>query len=387
MPPVEKVIADEMIGHFQNDTTAMAETELTVPIANFVDPEHAKAEIEILKRRPLLIGRSSQIPKKGDFITMEVLGLPLIVVRKSDEKPAAYVNVCRHRGGKVEQSDCGNKRFFMCGYHGWSYSRDAGDLRGVPYDKFYTNVDRSRNSLHRVTITERHGFLWADLSGREGLDIDEWLGADLTNQLTSFGLSDLKTFLDKSFTLDINWKLVLDGAIDVLHPQFLHPTGVGKLITTNTSVWRDYGRHGQSFSPRMKLSDKVAAGEDLSRAAELISSNIFVYPNSMIISAPDHFEQWTVFPDPELPNRSTTRIRFLAPASYEGDEKMERRMAKSWEILQDAAMNEDWPMEEHIQRNSKAWSDGTYLYGRNEQACQHLHKQLASDLQGGSSTG
>ena len=385
MPPVDQSIADEMIGHFTNDTTSMAAEELTVPISNFVDPEHAKAEIEVLKRRPLIIGRSSEIPKKGDFFTTDVLGLPLIVVRKSDETPAAYVNICRHRGGKVEQSECGNKRFFMCGYHGWSYSRDGGDLRGVPYDKFYTNVDRSRNSLHRVTVTERHGFLWADLSGGDTLDIDEWLGADLTRQLDSFGLTDLKTFLDKSFTLDINWKLVLDGAIDVLHPQFLHPEGVGKLITTNISVFHDYGRHGQSFSPRMKLNDLISAGDDLSRAAELISSNIFVYPNSMIISAPDHFEQWTVYPDPDSPNRSTTKIRFLAPASYEGDEKMERRMAKSWEILENAAKNEDWPMEEFIQRNSEAWPEGTYLYGRNEQACQHLHRQLEVDMQAGPS--
>ena len=51
-------------------------------------------------------------------------------------------------------------------------------------------------------------------------------------------------------------------------------------------------------------------------------------------------------------------------------------------ILQHAAANEDWPMEEWIQENARAWPHGTFRYGRSEITAQHLHRQLAKALDG-----
>ncbi|MGC4936118.1 aromatic ring-hydroxylating oxygenase subunit alpha [Gordonia sp. DT30] len=380
MTSVKHEVAEQLTTHLRNDTTDQAAEELRVPISDFVSEERAVLERDLLKRLPVIIGRSSEIAKPGNFITREVMGIPVIVSRQSNGHAAGYVNICRHRGGRVEDAECGSKRFFTCKYHGWSYSGDGGGLRGVPYDKFYTNVDRDRNSLHLFKVEEKHGFLFADFSSDSERNITDWLGPEVNEQLASFDLEDAAIYLDKSFTLDINWKVVLDGAIDVLHPKFLHPEGVGKLIETNTSVWKDYGRHGQVFSPRTKMGDLIRAGEEIEAAWKLISCNLFVYPNTMVIAAPDHVELWTVWPDPHNANRSTTQIRFLADAEHLASERGQRRMAKSWEILEDAAVNDDWPMELTIQQNSEAWPDGTYLYGRNEQPCQHLHRQLAKDL-------
>ncbi|MGW4338577.1 aromatic ring-hydroxylating oxygenase subunit alpha [Rhodococcus koreensis] len=378
----ENDIAERIVEHVRNGTTDLAPSELRVPISHFISEERLAREMELLRRVPIIIGRGSEIPDSGTFITREVMGVPLIIVRKGDGSTAAHVNVCKHRGGRVEEDDAGRKRFFTCKYHGWSYSRDGGDLRGVPYDEFYSNVDRTCHGLTQVKVEEKHGFLWADFSNNQERLIDDWLGDEVNAQLTSFGLEDAVIVLDKSFTHDINWKIVLDGAIDILHPKFLHPHSVGKMIATNTNVWMDYGLHGQVFSPRVKMEKLIADGEQINGAWRLISCNLFVYPNSMVIHAPDHVEQWTVWPDPKVPGRSTTQIRFLAAPEHIGDERMEARMAKSWEILEDAAVNEDWPMELNIQRGAEVTPGGTFLYGRNEQPCQHLHRQLARDLDG-----
>lgn len=380
MTSVDQEIADQIVEHVRSGTTDLAPEELRVPISHFVSEERAAQERALLKRLPVIICRGSEIPEPGNFLTLEVLGIPLIVVRRGDGSAAAYVNICRHRGGRVEEAACGTKRFFTCRYHGWSYSRDGGDLRGVPYDEFYTNVNREQHSLNRVTVQERHGFVFADFSNDPDRTIDDWLGEAVNAQLSSFGLDEAVIVLDKSFTLDINWKIVTDGAMDILHPKFLHPETVGKMIETNTHVWRDYGRHGQVFSPRVKMGEIIRGGGEIDGAWRLISCNLFVYPNSMVIHAPDHVEQWTVWPDPHVAGRSTTQIRFLAHPDHADDERMQRRMAKSWEILEDAAVNDDWPVELVIQRNAAAWPDSTYLYGRNEQPCQHLHRQLARDL-------
>ncbi|OLL76021.1 ring hydroxylating dioxygenase, large subunit of terminal oxygenase [Pseudonocardia sp. Ae168_Ps1] len=372
-------VAHTLAEHLRAGTTEMSPTDLRVPISHFVGEERAAQERALLKRLPVIIGHGSEIARPGSFLTREILGMPLIVVRRSDGTVGSYLNICRHRGGRVEDEPCGQKRIFTCHYHGWSYSREDGGLRGVPYDDFYTHVDKDRHGLHRIRTEERHGFLFAVLSGDQDLEIDDWLGPEVDAQLSPYGLGGAEIFLDEPFTLDINWKIVLDGAIDVLHPKFLHPEGVGKLIETNTSVWRQYGRHGQSFSPRTRMGDLARAGEEVDADFRLMGSNLFLYPNSMVISTPDHVEFWTVWPDTTDPNRSTTQIRFLVRPEKR-TERIERRIRRSWEILQDAAVNEDWPMELTIQQNAAAWPHGTFLYGRNEQACQHLHRELAADL-------
>ncbi|WP_166462919.1 aromatic ring-hydroxylating oxygenase subunit alpha [Amycolatopsis acidicola] len=381
MSVLNEEVAARLTGHLRNDTTDLAPSDLHVPISHFVSEERAAAERGALKRVPLIVAHGSEIAAPGAFITREVLGIPLIIVRRSDESVAAYVNMCRHRGGRVEYEACGSKRVFMCQYHGWSYGRDNGELRHVPYEEFFDPIDHKTNGLHTVKAEEAYGFIWLDFSHDENRTVAEYLGPQVGSQLDEFALDRCETFLDRSFTLDINWKIVLDGAIDVLHPKFLHPTGVGKLIETNTSAWESYGRHGQSFSPRRKMTKLVKENEQLDGLWKYIGSNMFIYPNSMVIAAPDHVEFWTVWPDVNNPSRSTTHIRFLVRPEIL-DEAMTARLNKSWSILEQAAKEEDWPMEQTIQENSKAWPDGYYRYGRNEQSCQHLHRQLARDIDG-----
>lgn len=374
-------VAAVLSDHLRNDTTDLAASDLFVPISHFVSPERAAAEREAIKKVPLVVARGSEIAKPGAFLTRDVLGVPLIIVRRTDGSVGCYVNMCRHRGGRVEYEPCGSKRIFMCRYHGWTYGRDAGDLRHVPYEEFFDPIDHAQNGLRTVKADEANGFVWIDFSNDENRDTAGYLGPDVQEYLGELSLDDCEIFLDRSITLDINWKIVLDGAIDVLHPKFLHPDGVGKLIETNTSVWRNYGRHGQSFSPRRKMTKLVKADEPVDGLWKYVGSNMFIYPNSMVIAAPDHVEFWTVWPSPDDPTQSTTNIRFLVRPEIL-DETMTARLNKSWEILEQAAREEDWPMEQTIQENSKAWPDGFYRYGRNEQSCQHLHRQLARDIDG-----
>lgn len=62
----------------------------------------------------------------GDFVTHDLSGAPLLVVRGDDGQVSAFLNVCRHRGPRVEQLPCGSgKKAFVCPYHSWSYMRDG----------------------------------------------------------------------------------------------------------------------------------------------------------------------------------------------------------------------------------------------------------------------
>lgn len=376
---IDPHISELLITHLRNDTTDLGDADLLVPVANFVDPGRAAAEQALMRTLPLVAGLSSELPKPGAFVTRDVLGVPLILTRRRDGSVAGMVNMCKHRGGRVEDRPCGSTRFFHCAYHGWTYSADSGDLTRVPYEHFFGSIDKSADGLTLVRVEEAHGLLWVILAG-DGWSIAEYLGPEVERQLELCDFSNASSiFLDRTFCLDMNWKLVLDGSIDILHPKFLHPQGVGKLIETQTTVWRTYGRHGQGFSPRTKMTKLAKACEPIESASSYVGSNLFIYPNVNVIATPDHIEFWTVWPDPQNTGRSTVNIRLLI-AHQKLDDRMRARMARSWEILEQAALQEDWPMAASIQRNAEACPRGMFRYGRNEQSCAHLHRQLTEDL-------
>jgi phenylpropionate dioxygenase-like ring-hydroxylating dioxygenase large terminal subunit len=371
-------VFERIVDHLGKGTTDMADAVLNVPVSNFTSADHLEKELAVFRRQPLVAAMSSELVEPGSFVTRDVLGTPLLIVRQRDGAIAAFRNMCRHRGGKVEQAESGKKPFFVCSYHGWSYDGD-GALRGVPFEEHLGGIDRSCNSLFRLQAEERHGMVWVDFSGDETRTVADYLG-EADARLGSYTVENTLLFMEKKLDAAINWKLVMDGAIDVLHPQFLHPRGVGKRIETNASVWEDFGRHGRSWSAYKKLSDKVRAGTATDADRRYISGNLVIFPNASMIPTPTHYEFWTVWPDLKQPGQCQVHIRFLVKAAELDDERA-AKIEKSWEILKQAAFEEDFPMEETIQANANAWPVGDFFYGKSEAPCQHLHKQLAREME------
>ncbi|MDE2436877.1 MAG: aromatic ring-hydroxylating dioxygenase subunit alpha [Sphingomonadales bacterium] len=374
MNSVREGVYDRLVTHIQNGTTDQAEAVLNVPVSNFTSPEHLQRELEVFRHQPLIVAMSSELAEPGSFVTRDILGAPLLIVRQKSGKVAVFRNMCRHRGGKVELDEKGRKPFFVCSYHGWSFDGD-GALRGVPFEDHLGEVDRGCKSLFRIQSEERHGMVWADFSGQEGRSVADFLGA-ADGKLAAYDVDQTTIYMEKHIDAAMNWKLVVDGAIDVLHPQFLHPRGVGKLIETNASLWEDFGRHGRSWSAYKKLSDKVRAGTHTPEDGRYCSGNFVIFPNVCMIPTPTHYEFWNVWPDLKDPGKCHVHIRFLIDPELL-DEKRAGQIDKSWAILQQAATEEDFPMEETIQANANAYPVGDFLYGRSEAPCQHLHRQLA----------
>ncbi|WP_161563997.1 aromatic ring-hydroxylating oxygenase subunit alpha [Cupriavidus lacunae] len=377
---VNAAVAETMISHLMNETTDLADRDIHVPVEHFVSPLRAQAEIDLMKTLPLLVAHRSELPNPGDFITRDVFGTPLLLSRQNDGSVQAFLNMCSHRGGRVETGESGNRRVFTCRYHGWSYDANGGGLRVVPYQTSFDPINFSTHGLDRIKTEEVHGLIFVDFSNNQARPVADYLGPEVEAQIAPWYLEDSTILIEKSYTLDINWKLLMDGAIDVLHPQFLHPGGVAELVETNVGVFRSYGRHGQHFSSRKKLRELAKNGDARNLGTKYIASNLVIYPNTMMIAAPEHVEFWTVWPT-ENPAKATVQIRFLVRKNILTPE-IERRVRKSWDILENAASTEDWPMEEWIQQNATARPTGTFRYGRSELSAQHLHRQLARDLDG-----
>ena len=372
--------AETAFRNLREETIQQESDVLRLPVELYTSPARAAQEIALFKTVPVVVGHHSEL-SPGGFLTRDVLGVSIILVRREDGTPAGYINMCAHRGGKVEQAESGSKRLFMCQYHGWTYNRDSGDLRNVPFGEDFGEIDRTCYGLRKVRVEERHGLLWADLSNNRDLTVSGFLGDEIDAQVSTLDLADTTLFAHKHLRLAANWKLVVDGALDGLHVKFLHPNGVSNYFPTGRNVYLKFGRHGRTFAPRKRMERLVKEGgalEDITDLRRYMSSNIRVYPNVSCIQAPDHIEFWTVWPSTD-PSACTIDIRFLVPTDRLDDECAER-VNRSWEVLEQAALKEDFPMEISIQDNANANSGAYFTYGKNEFQVRHLHDCLASDL-------
>ncbi|MGZ5716031.1 MAG: Rieske 2Fe-2S domain-containing protein, partial [Caldimonas sp.] len=71
------------------------------------------------------VGHASQVPAAGDYVTIELAGRPLVMVRHDDGSVRVLYNRCAHKGTPLVSDRSGNTgRFFRCPYHAWTYRLD-----------------------------------------------------------------------------------------------------------------------------------------------------------------------------------------------------------------------------------------------------------------------
>src|SRR4051812_34472216 len=117
-------LVKRVLAHLEAKTTDTSGALHQQPVAAYADPARFERErATLFGELPLAIGHISQLPRPGSFFTHDAAGVPLLIVRGDDNEAHAFLNVCRHRGTRVEPAACGDKKTFQCPYHGWTYDR------------------------------------------------------------------------------------------------------------------------------------------------------------------------------------------------------------------------------------------------------------------------
>src|SRR5262245_21125798 len=103
----------------------------TIPAGWYVDQRIAEIEGRtVFSRSWQLVGRIDQVQKPGQYITCELAGEPILVVRGNDQALRGFFNVCRHHAAAVMTEPEGETRNLRCPYHGWTYTLE-GELSGA----------------------------------------------------------------------------------------------------------------------------------------------------------------------------------------------------------------------------------------------------------------
>lgn len=151
----------------------------------YADPAIYELEMDrIFRRTWQFLGHESEIPEPGDYVTRQLAGEPVILIRDDDGHVGAFLNSCRHRGMRVCRSDKDNVNFMRCPYHGWTYST-SGDLVAAFNEEAYAPGRLDKPSLGLIPVDQ--------LDSYHGMIFGTWDSE--APSLRDF-LGDMKFYLD-----------------------------------------------------------------------------------------------------------------------------------------------------------------------------------------------
>ena len=159
-------VAETLLDYFVSGKTFQADKIMTVPAVSYTDTNQWRAEMDLIffRQLPLMLALTCEMPKPGDYKAMEVVGLPVLMVRDKAGTVRAFLNVCAHRWAPVAAEGLGNCPHFrfVRPFHGWIYGVD-GTLIGIADRAKFGDIDRSTRSLKQLPCEERHGMIFVCL--------------------------------------------------------------------------------------------------------------------------------------------------------------------------------------------------------------------------------
>jgi glycine betaine catabolism A len=344
--------------------STLPQTAFTLPARYYADAAVFERERERFYRRMWVgVGRLSQIPRRGDYLTCDIAGDSLIVVRTDADRVGAFYNVCRHRGtqlcAEVSGTFAGSIR---CPYHAWTYDYD-GRLIGAPHMDGSPGFSREDFPLGAARADTWDGFVFVCLSD-DAPPLRAQL-ASLPGKFSSWGMADLMVAHRVVYDVKANWKLIVQNYNECLHCPTLHPS-LNKLSHylsgENEPLQPTY------MGGRMDLNDGIATmsmdgtspreplpGLDGSERRRVYYYSVF--PNFLIAPHPDYVLTHTLWPG--APNQTRIVCEWLVHPAEAARPTFDLADATSfWDMTN----RQDWHVCELAQAgiSSRAYRPGPY---------------------------
>ncbi|MBR8211527.1 Rieske 2Fe-2S domain-containing protein [Burkholderia cenocepacia] len=195
-----------------------------MPPGVYTSPEFLEREQQTLFRNEwLCMGRASALPNPGDYLTAEIAGQPIIVIRRDDGTLRAMSNVCLHRMSTLLEGR-GNVRRIVCPYHAWNYSLD-GDLRAAPMMDRQDGFCKDSYKLPQVRCEIWQGWVYVTLN-QEASPVAAQL-KELDELIANYDMASYVETFHEEHVWDTNWKILAENFMESYHLPMLHRATVG----------------------------------------------------------------------------------------------------------------------------------------------------------------
>ena len=362
----------DLVGSYERDRP-LAEAS-TIPSGWYTDSRIFELERQTVFARSWHFAcRTDQVAAPGQFVSLELAGEPLVVVRGQDAVIRGFFNVCRHHAAAVVTAEEGSASSLRCPYHGWTYGLD-GALKGTPDFSEVCNFERSSSGLVPVATSIREPWVFVRLE-RTGASLDQYFSPDLIARLQGLNLDRLTWTERRRYSLACNWKVFVDNYLDGgYHVPHLHK-GLDSVLDYSQYTIENGDRFCLQSSPLVSVGAEPHVGAVRSGGR---ASYIWLHPNFMVNVYGDAMDTNLVIPR-GIDRTDVVFDFYFAEVTADARQRRLSSVAVSEQIQE-----EDVAICESVQRGlgSRAYSTGR-LSVRREAGVHLFHQLLHDDLLSG----
>lgn len=273
-----------------------------MPTSVYTSPEFLQLEQEhVFAKSWLCAGRVEGLKAPGDYLTMEIAGEPVLILRDREGKLRAMSNVCRHRMSVLLEGS-GNVRVITCPYHAWTYSLD-GSLRGAPAMDMNKGFCKEAEGLPPIRCVDWNGWIMVTLDPdlpdphEQLAEVDDLVGyLDMSSYVETFCEDHL---------WDTNWKILAENFMESYHLPMCHGGTIGgavdvrKMTCPEGKAHFNYHHIMKDDSIALSIAHKgntTLQGDDRYRTWLMA-----IYPSLLITLTPGYF--WYLCLAPAAPGK------------------------------------------------------------------------------------
>lgn len=197
-----------------------------VPREIYLDEELYHLEMERIFAGPywFVVAHECEIPHPGDYKTMLLGAIPIIVNRDMGGVIRVVANACAHRGTKLLTQTYGNvgkSKCLTCIYHNWRFGLDGKLLAATMPEEFPVDFNKEDYGLPKARVAIYKGAVFATFSDATP-GFEEYVGECREGLDLAFGDGDLELLGSQKVIVEANWKINSENIYDGYHVVSLH---------------------------------------------------------------------------------------------------------------------------------------------------------------------
>ena len=323
----------------------------------------------ILARTWQWVCHVEKIRDPGSFVTVDIAGHPIAVVRDAEGVLRAFFNVCKHRAHVLFSGE-GRATRVTCPYHAWTYTLDGRLLR-APHTESLEDFRPGDICLEQVRVEEFCGFVYVNLDP-DAPSLASQSG-DLESEIRYWApdVEDLTFGHRLTYDIASNWKNVVDNFLECYHCPVAHKDFC-TLVDMSTYEVKTHGIYSSHMADAGRGANNAY---DVSNATVRTHAVWWLWPTTCLMRYPGRSSMIVLNIIPVGPARTLETYDFFLE-THEPD-AMEREAIR---YLDEVLQVEDIGLVEQVQRgmSTPAFEQGRIVNdpagsGMTEIAVHHFH--------------
>nr|WP_220462441.1 ring-hydroxylating oxygenase subunit alpha [Pseudomonas putida] len=327
----------------------------------------------------ICVAHRSEVAQSNAYITREITGESIIVVRGRDDVLRAFYNVCPHRGHQLLSGSGKAKNVITCPYHAWAFKLD-GELAHARNCENVVNFDKENASLVQLRVEEYAGFIFINMDPQADCVEAQLPGLEASMREACPVIDDLHLAARFVSHTSANWKSIVDNYQECYHCAPAHP-GFSDSVDVSQYGHTLHGNWTLQFG-KAKSSERSFKFDEASGGAKY--AGYWVWPCSMFNMPPGGNFMTVIY---EFPVDANTTLQHYDIYFLNKDITPEQHALIEW--YRDVFRPEDLRLVESVQLGLKSRGyrgQGRIMTDRgrtglSEHGIAHFHQLIARSLQ------